>query len=165
MKKFQIACSIILLAFSACTKDKNDGNLVPEFTGITITNVNGMALEEDPTDWKFNDQWNELEHALFSERYPNLCTTGFNEYEISIFPNPVDQFFNIRFNFPDTVDLELRVVDKDFNVIIHSSPDSISNQPNMTIDVSGTPKQVLRMYYKVIGQNCELRGHGDIQIE
>ena len=70
---------------------------------------------------------------------------------------------------PNSSMAEFRLVDEKFNKII--SLDSIVtsdtfNFKDILFDVrSFNKKGMLRLYYKIIEDNCEFRGHGDILVE
>lgn len=167
MRNTLIYSTICLLSVSSCTKDKVDDNLFPEFTGITSRSLDGTTISFDQSDWNFRDQWSELEHSLFLERYANVCPPERGNFTIQLYPNPVQYVFALQMWISDTVDIEFRIVDKNFNVVMTESIDTVANQFKRTYDLSHIrrPKEVFRMYYKIYGRNCELRGHGDILIQ
>jgi hypothetical protein len=66
----------------------------------------------------------------------------------------------------DTTDCKfmLRIVDRDYNII--TSTDSILPYRNHFFDLKDLNiiNDTVRVYYKIINDNCELKGHGDLVI-
>ncbi len=65
---------------------------------------------------------------------------------------------------PEDSRLALRIVDQDFNVLI--SLDSIYvSTLSFNLTSLNVSNEIVRVYYKIFGEECELRGHGDIKVE
>ena len=134
------------------------------FTGITETNENGMKISDDITDWKFDDEWILMEEELFTENSSNVCDFNSEDYTIIAFPNPCDNddIVSLHCDVPENKRVEFRIVDENFNVLL--SKDSVSTSIWIDIESLNINIEIIRIYYKVIGDNCELKGHGDIQV-
>ncbi|PWJ43701.1 hypothetical protein [Sediminitomix flava] len=134
-----------------------------KFEGFTYRDPVGNILSIDPTDWNFTDNWNSQEHALFEES-KQTCILNNDMLRILAFPNPIVSDFNLQIDKNNESLFSYRVVDQNFN--LYFSGDSITDQSirfklKENIDVKGN---ILRVYYKVIEENCEYIGHGDIEI-
>ena len=155
MKKTIAFVILFTSLFISCEKEKESENKI-SFTGIT------------KTDWKFNDKWIDEEINLFASQYNRNCQKTF-DYKIIVFSNPNKGKFLINTKMPNTAMTEFRLVDKKFNKII--SLDSIVtsdtfNSKDIAFNVNSFNKKgMLRLYYKIIENNCEFQGHGDILVE
>jgi len=165
MKKIIAFAVIITTLFISCVKESTD-NIA--FTGITKTDEQGFIISKDTTDWRFTDIWKDKEINLFTSQNSSNCQKTF-DYKIIVFPNPNKGYFFINTKMPNSSMAEFRLVDEKFNKII--SLDSIVtsdtfNFKDILFDVrSFNKKGMLRLYYKIIEDNCEFRGHGDILVE
>lgn len=172
MKCLLIAISLFCLLFAACDDD-NDNSPGDKkeivFNGITETDPNGNTLSEDSTDWQLGDQWDASEKALFPGSNDAICDLDSFDYDVIAYPNPTfDSIstFRISVSKPEESLFSARIVDDANNTL--SSLDSLLSQRNtLSFDASGlgVSGDTVRMYYKVIGQNCELKGHGDIYVK
>ncbi|MHC1774907.1 MAG: hypothetical protein AB9834_05775 [Lentimicrobium sp.] len=165
IKKPAFLLSILLFLLVSCEKDKKNGNSDEiAFEGISITDDYGNLIFQDTTDWKFTENWSETESSLFSEKRDKTCTPENYDCSIVIYPNPCNSVFRFDIAIPDSSRFAFRIVDKDFKVLV--SHDSIPRGAiGVTLTDFNLSNEVVRMYYKVLADNCELRGHGDIQIE
>lgn len=147
----------------SCEKEKEESNTNEIiFEGISITDVYGGLSSQDTTDWNLNDIWMDKENSLFTEKKDNKCSS--DEYSIISYPNPCDGIFLLRLTKPDDSRFAFRVVDKDFNVLV--TQDSImSNSIAISLEGFNVSNEIVRIYYKYFGMDCELKGHGDIKIE
>jgi hypothetical protein len=164
MKKFMIFLSIFsILAFS-CKKENGDKNQSFVFSGITSTNNTGEIISLDTNDWKTIETWTNNENSLFTEKKELWCISTTINYSIIAYPNPCNGIFNLHISMPDEARLAFRIVDKDFKVLV--SRDSIFST-SMAINLSdlNISNDIVRIYYKFFGPDCELKGHGDIKIE
>ena len=154
---------ILLASMSACKKENNEINTDKiYFSGITRADEEGNLMSApDTSDWRFDEKWTTLEENLFDTKYSGSdkkCAA-----RISIYPNPVHKIFCLNLENMDEGRLEIRLVDKDFNIIFRY--DSIYG----TINIS--PSEInsydtLRLYFKLIdSQNFEFKGHGDLLIQ
>lgn len=164
MCKLRIFILITILIIS-CESNKNDEKKeIIIFNGFTSTDDFGNILTSDPTDWKLTDVWNLKESSLFAEKRNSTCTSNILDYSIIAFPNPCADIINLDLNFPTGFAITLRIVDRYYNSLL--SLDNITSK-NLSILVSdfNITNDTIRIYYKFLGVNCELNGHGDIKIE
>ena len=153
-----ITLAILMLETVSCT-DKIENTT---FTGITNRNEQGeITGSVDESDWNFDDTWNEVEHALFTESFELNCEID-NNHGIMAYPNPCNDIIYLNFYFDDNRRVAYRIVDNNYNIIY--STDNASSPMAISFDLLKIKKQVVRVYYKVLGEDCELRGHGDIKI-
>ena len=83
---------------------------------------------------------------------------------IVAYPNPCKSIIRLDIAKPDSSRFAFRIVDKDFNVLV--SHDSITaGAIAITLQEFNISNEIVRIYYKILKENCELRGHGDIKIE
>lgn len=151
----------------SCEDDKNNTNPKSDaivFEGITVTDSLGKVTKNDPTDWKLTDIWTDKEDSLFSEKKVNSCNTGDFSYSISPYPNPCGDRFNLHISKPAETRLAFRIVDRNYKVLL--SLDSVFVN-GLAIDVKdfNITNDTVRIYYKFLGLDCELKGHGDILIK
>lgn len=147
---------------SGCDKDPiNPTEPKIYFKGITITDIQGIIISEDTSDWTTNDTWSIKEGNLFSTTYYLGCLPQHNNKIIG-YPNPGDGVFALHIQKDSSTRIEFRLVDENFNTLI--THDSIY-QNNIALDARTFGIQdTVRLYYKFIENNCEFRGHGDILI-
>ncbi|MFO7828938.1 MAG: hypothetical protein R6V23_09980 [Bacteroidales bacterium] len=158
MKKTFIIVLILIAFTNSCEKDA-ENNL---FIGITETNEFGEIISNDETDWSLNESWNETENSLFSESFDNLCNTDDEYYLLTAYPNPCDAITTLKFTVPDDKRVAFRIVDNDYNILV--SKDSANSDIAINFDYLKVQNDILRVYYKIYGENCELKGHGDIKV-
>lgn len=165
-------CGVVL--FIACNDDDTEPTPMPmpspiDFNGISPTDANGQAIgNEDPTDWTVNDVWDDRTVALFEDSNRSLCTNS-SAYEVyPAYANPAQSQVFLNYQFPDSVDVALRMVDRDYNLLQSTDINDVF-MPGNNLSVIRlddlTIKDTVRLYYKIINDDCELRGHGDIVIE
>ncbi|HAN18194.1 MAG: hypothetical protein A2X13_07575 [Bacteroidetes bacterium GWC2_33_15] len=159
MKRSLISILIILAVIVSCEED-NENSI---FKGITETNDNGESIgSPDENDWNFSETWNETENSLFSEGYETVCDID-NSYHIIAYPNPCENIFSISFYVAENKRVAYRIVKSDYEVIF--STDSASSTVAFNLNNLNVDNEIVRVYYKVFGENCELKGHGDIKVE
>ncbi len=162
-----IFCLITVSAISCEPKDGDD--IV--FEGIMYTDEYGnMMRAPDPSDWTLTDKWVEKEENLFAEKKENVCSYEDDEFKIYAFPNPCQRETRVLLKMPDQFTCSYRIVDQDFNVLISVDNETIEPPAEVKIidiDLSGfdLPTDMVRVYYKFFGADCELKGHGDIQVD
>ncbi len=150
---------LLALLFSCNTKELND--II--FEGITKTDVKGQVISYDHTDWNFNDEWKDKEKNLFDIKHDTQCESGDIQYEIIAYPNPSAYSFFLFHKIDENRSLSYKIVDKDFNVVL-SKENAASNEQFLLDENKFKSGDILRIYYKVLGENCEMKGHGDIKI-
>ena len=155
---------VFTVLFLSCVKDNNENTSDKiVFEGITSTDYNGAIISVDVTDWCFQDDWSVLETSLFTDEKELTCNLDDFNYQIISYPNPCNGTFYLNLLKPEDSMLAIRVVDKNFNVLV--SLDSIYVS-SLAFDLTSLnfSNEIVRVYYKVFGEDCELRGHGDIKI-
>lgn len=157
MKKSLTVFVLSLILCISC----DDTFLGLTFTGITETNIYGEILSSDPSDWNLTDDWNRRENNLFEEGFEDICEDNVH-FMLAAYPNPCSSMVNLAFPSSDSTRTAIRIVRSNFEVLF--SLDSVPG--NIVIDCSNFDLQgeIVRVYYKVLGENCEYRGHGDIQV-
>ena len=165
MIKNILISAVFIVSLIACSKDKEDAKKDSKiiFKGITMMDEMGNSLSNpDTTDWRFDDKWTTEEEDLFAVKNANSnqkCLTT-----IILYPNPFQDVFRINLNnFPNSSRMSVRLVNKDFKVLLKNDSiyGSIYFWPS---DVSSY--DTLRLYYKLTDPlNFEHRGHGDILIK
>jgi len=133
------------------------------FSKITSTNEFGDLLGlHDETDWQITDDFKRKENALFDISYDKWCSYDIDEYNIIAFPNPAANNVHIHFEIPEDKSISFRLVDRSYETFISvDDPDSDFQIDLANLGLSG---QFVRLYYKIYGDDCELKGHGDIQV-
>ncbi len=121
-----------------------------------------MKLSDDPTDWTFTDKWSTKEAGLFQSSYQTTCSPDAS-YEILVYPNPNNGVFTLSVKKPLNAKLEIRLVDKNFKTLI-ANDEIVSSTIQLNASTFGI-KGVVRLYYKLVDNNCEFRGHGDVKIQ
>lgn len=126
------------------------------FDGITKRDINGVIIDSssiDTTDWRFDDQWNQLEKSFFTNLNDSTCNASNENTPITLYPNPTKGLVSISSTLDSVV-----LVDKSFSNLF-------KGHNVKTIDLSEFSGDTLRMYYITKKGNCILNGHGDIIIE
>ncbi len=159
MKKIVIIGLLILTFANSCKKDIKNSL----FNGITETNEFGDIISIDETDWNLNENWNKTENSLFSETFDNICNTDNEEYVLIAYPNPCSDFGTLHFSVPENKRVAFRIVDSDYKVLI--SDDSARSEIAINFQDMNVNNKMVRVYYKIYGDSCELKGHGDIRVD
>ncbi|MFZ5939548.1 MAG: hypothetical protein ACOYXB_03150 [Bacteroidota bacterium] len=131
------------------------------FTGITETNIDGEILSSDPSDWNLTDDWNRRENNLFEEGFEDICENS-PHFIVSAYPNPCTEVLHVNLPSSDSTRTAIRIVKSNFEVLI--SLDSVPGCLLINFRDFDLQGEIVRIYYKILGENCEYRGHGDIQI-
>jgi len=161
MRILVIVFLIGMILFLSCKKE-NDNNTI--FTGITVTDNVGRISSRDTTDWKLFENWSEKENSLFDDNLNSACSTGDFDYSIIAYPNPCSGIINLHISKPETMRLAFRVVDKNYNVLI--TQDSLySSTIAFNFSYIHISNETVRIYYKLYGESCAFRGHGDLKIK
>jgi len=165
MIKVNLVSLFLLVILFSCTKENSDSsaNAIIYFSGITKRDIQGTLMTSpDTTDWRFDDKWTSKEENLFSLK--NQVSNQECTASIIVYPNPFQELLIIQLSqIPSSSRLEIRLVNKDFKIIVAS--DSIVGSVMLKPpDIS--EYDTLRLYYKLIdSSNYEYRGHGDILIQ
>ena len=143
---------------------EENNNPIPEitFNGITKTNGVGQVLTQDASDWQFSDDWDDKEISLFAEHNNHLCNT--HNYSITAFPNPCIHRFQVYLSKQANQRFAYCLVDRYYNVLLYSDS-TYSSSFYINVDEFNILNDTIRLYYKLIESDCELRGHGDILLE
>jgi len=165
MNRLIVLFIVTPLIIISCDKEKDDNNIDEiVFSGITMRDNVGNTLSQDTNDWQLHDNWTDKENSLFFEKMNGICSTEDYDYYIISYPNPCSGMFFLHLSKPNYSRLAFRIVDKDFNILL--SRDSITSTCiAINIGEFNVSNEIVRIYYKFFGQNCELKGHGDIKIE
>lgn len=159
MKKLTITFILFSLLVLSCKKAENS---VKVFSGITERTVNGELLSNDSDDWNLSEIWIEQEENLFTEQYTNSCVSSTSSFSIAAYPNPCDGRIYFHINKPETARFVFIVVDNQYNEIV--SQEVTTSSVAINFDMLNIENKTLRVYYKFLGENCELKGHGDIKV-
>lgn len=157
--KFLFGLILLISAISCNNKPKPEPMVFTGFTKMDkLGTIEGTA---DTTDWRCDDQWTKKEKSLFTDSFAENCKAV--HYKAMFYPNPCRTKSTFYVMKDSGVRVELRIVDKNMNVIMHS--DSII-KPVVPIDLSSfTADDTIRIYYKFITPDkCEYKGHGDILV-
>jgi hypothetical protein len=158
MKNFYLLIFALLVLTTSCSK--KDENSV--FTGITNRNELGELIgSADETDWNFTDNWNDIESSLFTNSFDTDCEID-NTWGIMAYPNPCNNLVYINHYVGSDKTVAYRIVNSSYQVLF--STNNASSNMAFLFDSLNIKKQTVRVYYKVLGEDCELRGHGDIKI-
>lgn len=164
---FTISILIISSNLSSCKEDKNLADNKPEiivFKGITLTDNQGWVIENDLSDWQLAESWNETENSLFAEKKTNFCDTANIGFKVVSYPNPCNDIFWLYISKPVETRFAFRLVDRNYNLLL--SQDSVySNGIAINVQRFNIKNDTVRLYYKFLGLDCELKGHGDIKID
>lgn len=175
MKKGILISIIYVVVLLACKEENENASIDTKihFKGITKIDEEGyLTAPPDTTDWRFDDRWTAKEEALFPTHNQPLnldCSA-----QIILYPNPFQDLFRINLQkMPQSSRLSIRLVDKDFNVLMKkdSIVRSITLIPYVivgkdTLGLATAGYDTLRIYYKLIDAlNNEFKGHGDVLIK
>lgn len=160
MKKYLFLLAIILISGS-CKEHETEDPVV--FSGITVRNEFGDILSSDSTDWQLFDQWVSKEKVLFENNINAFCDTSVGSFSVGVYPNPCTDLVIINFTRPEDYRISVRLVDQEFNVLL-SEDTTISTSWMINPGLLNFEGDLIRLYYKISSEGCELRGHGDIQV-
>jgi len=173
--KLRYLCSLLLLvSIIACDDDEMMTPPQPDqiqFGGISQTDATGRLIgTADYTDWGLGDEWEDRISALFPGEQRPLCFITDEYIAFSAAPNPAIIETALSYEVDDSTDLELRIVDRDYNLLKEISVSKVFsrgyNRLLVNLEELNINNDTVRIYYKLItGLDCELRGHGDIAIE
>jgi hypothetical protein len=162
MKKTFIYIGITaMLVIAGCNKSTGPKLI---FEGVTEMDKFGAVVgKADSTDWRTDEVWTEKEKQLFKTTY-NEKGTSATKLKVMFYPNPCRGKSVLFLTKDSTTKLALRIVDKDFNVVMSS--DSITDKA-LQLDLSSLAQyDTVRMYYKLIdAQKNEFKGHGDVVLK
>jgi hypothetical protein len=164
---------IVLLVFSACKKEQA---YKINASAITEVDENGDRTGSvDPTDWRFDDQWNDKELSLFNFG-DSITTWGMQKatnFSAGAAPNPASAVMMLSFSSNQPTLLKWVITDEYLNVLFTKAVrlERYSNvDPNMGfgIDVRNSKFKepgYYRVYYALYSQGGELykKGHGDFK--
>ena len=154
---------VILVGFATCKKNDNESSQI-QFNGITETDDNGNPVGTvDSTDWTVDKNWNDTEHGLFSKRFEN-CNITVNS-TFNAYPNPANDALTLTLsgiNTQEFTETSFRIVDRNYNILGWWDTEQFALKYVINLAQWDLPDDTVRVYYKFYGENCELRGHGDI---
>lgn len=170
MRYLFLCCLCLLFTFSCDDDDNMEPQMsVIQFGGVQLTDVNGNRIGGgDPTDWNLEDDWEDQIYALFNDERNDLCLDASEYMAFDAYPNPAQQQIIVSYTLKDSLDLELRIVDRDYQLLREINVNGVfgpgfNNAAIRLDDLNLT--DTVRFYYKLTGEDCELRGHGDVIIE
>ena len=172
--RYTLFFSLSLIFIFSCDDDNMEPTPPPppsviQFGGVHLTDVNGNPIGGgDPTDWNLEDNWEDQVYTLFNDERNDLCPGATDYKAFSAYPNPAQREIFVLYNLKDSADLQLRVVDRDYQLLREININRVfgpgfNNAAIRLDDLNLT--DTVRFYYKLVGKNCELRGHGDVIIE
>lgn len=161
---------ILCLCFVACDDDDvMEIDTAIHITGVTLTDIAGVVLSDDPTDWQLTDEWTAAEQALFPTPTLESCTPKNMETAFPIYPNANNGVFYFGLANLQNSTAYIRIVDENLTLISVADSLVLENEfSDFAFDLSGMNIQnTVRMYYQIIpaDESCTYRGHGDIVIE
>ncbi len=171
--RFYLLYVLLLLLALSCKKEKLVEETIPIFEGITILeSEDGEPYSIDPTDWRIDDKFTELEQSLFDTlKFDNSIfiksalsnTIGIPEIKRNprFYLNPANSI--AYFSVYDGTIKNIVIVDQTFEKKIELRGQS----SHFRFDLSSFNNGIYRMYYvlqdskyKIIGL-----GHGDILVD
>lgn len=154
MKKSILFLVAFIALFSSCKKEQTT------FSGVTYRDENGNQIggTPDSEDWHLNDNWNSQEQSLFSGSSNSLCSSS-SSIQVMAYPNPNNGIFSVNANIDSTQTISFRIVNQNYEILNSRNVSS----SNVMFNVNAS-NQIVRVYYKIIGNGCEYRGHGEVQI-
>ncbi|WP_088656326.1 hypothetical protein [Geofilum rhodophaeum] len=162
----------LMLAMS-CNKEKLSEETIPTFEGITrLESEDGEPYSIDPTDWRIDNKFTELERSLFDTlKFDNPMflkstlsnTNGIPEVKRSpcFYPNPANSL--AYFSVYDGTIKNIVIVDQTFEKKIELREQA----SHFRFDLSSFKNGIYRMYYVLQDSNYKIigLGHGDIQVD
>lgn len=178
-KHFFVLLALFCLLGACEKKNESFQEKTIQFGDISKTSENGAPLSsKDPDDWNLYDEWDNQIFALFDDERRNLCLDIEGHNGNSAVPNPAKNKVSLSWAFKDTLDVKLRIVDRNYNLL--KSIDVANEELNrhylgdkwqtsfneLTLyDLDALNLiDTVRAYYKLVGNECEFRGHGDIAL-
>jgi len=169
MRIFALTLFLLFLV-AGCKKDKPYRIDASKITGMNEDGDSTGAV--DPTDWRFDDRWNEKELSLFT--FGDTVTTWGMMKSIGLSaiatPNPASAVIVFNFAADQPTLLKWVITDEDLNVLFTKAVRLESLSPNMGfgLDVRNPKfKQpgFYRIYYAFYSYGGVLykKGHGDFQ--
>ena len=167
---------IIIVFFVLTTGCKKDKPYKIDASKITEVDENGDGTGAvDPTDWRFDDEWNEKELALFN--FGDTVTTWgmAKAYTCSaqIAPNPASDNVMLSFRTSQPTLLKWVITDEYLNVLftkVYRLENAYGIDPNVGFGLSVrnskfTHPGFYRVYYALYAQGGQLykKGHGDFR--
>lgn len=164
---------LLFLIFFSCKK----GEVYKiDASKITVVDENGdPAGENDPTDWRFDDEWNAKELALFNFE-DSITTWGMQNattLSASAAPNPASSVIMFSFMVNKPTLLKWVITDEHLNVLFQKvarleNSSNINPNQSFGLDVKNSKFKApgfYRIYYAFYSQDKGLykKGHGDFQ--
>jgi len=161
------------LLFLECKKEKA---FKIDASKITAVDENGDPNgETDPTDWKFVDEWNAKELALFNFG-DTVSTLGMQQataFSALVAPNPTASDFSLTFRTNQPTLLKWIITDEYLNVLfarVYRMEKNINIDPNVGFGLNAQNSRFkgpgyYRVYYAFYSQGGILykKGHGDFK--
>jgi len=167
--------TIILILAIGCNKKTTDsGNdclSKLDFTKITFTNDIGQTLSADPTDWRNDSTWCDIEYGLFSTQNLNLTGSDTSKLFTILYPDPLRDFGMFVLIRSKPCPFQCVIVNHSFQVLDTFSIPNISGTCLKNLTFTDSLKYKHGEYYRIYyAAHCTNRlfffkGHGDFKIE
>lgn len=168
--------TLALLLFVLICGCKKEKTYKVDASKITEVDENGDRTGAvDPTDWRFDDQWNAKELALFNfgDTIPTRGMMKATNFSAIAAPNPASAVMMLNFSANEPTLLKWVITDESLDILFTKVVrlERYSNvDPNMGfgIDVRNNKFKrpgFYRVYYAFYSQGGELykKGHGDFK--
>ena len=137
--------------------------------GITFMDADGNRTGPlDESDWGFQGNWTDQAFDLFGGEEGNFCKDADEQAAYVAAPNPATAQSVFGYQLKDSSDLEIKVVDKNYQVLYETEVRNTfgPGYNELRIDWNEIDlKDTVRVFYKVIQKDCEMRGHGDVLLQ
>jgi hypothetical protein len=171
--KYLLLVILTIITISGCKKETD---FKIDASGITYVDENGDPTGvADPTDWRFDDEWNDKEVALFNfgDTVSTLGMQPASSLSALVQPNPADSVFYLTFMANRNTLLKWVITDEYLNVVsrkVVRLENSYNLNPNIgfAMDVRSSKYKksgYYRVYYAFYYQGGILykKGHGDFK--
>jgi hypothetical protein len=163
----------ISICFASCKKDKP---FHIDASKISFVDENGdPAGDTDPSDWRFDDDWNGQENALFNFA-DSVSVVGMQKAfhcSAGAAPNPASGVIMFSFSADKPTLLKMVITDEFLNIVFKKAvrlTNTGNANPNIGIGMdvrNGSFKQsgYYRVYYALYAYDGFIykKGHGDFQ--
>jgi hypothetical protein len=172
---FGILLMILIIFLIGCKKKTTDsGNdclSKLDFTKITFTNDIGQTLSPDPTDWRNDSTWCDIEYGLFSTHNINLTGSDTSKLFTILFPNPLRDLGMFVLIRPKLCPFQCVIVNRSFQVLDTFSIPNLSGTCIKNLSFTDSLKYKHGEYYRIYyAAHCTkqlffFKGHGDFKLE
>ena len=164
--------TVISVMLISCDCDESEDDL--HFSGIVYMSENGMVLgtsDGELKDWTLEHDWHPKVEMLFTNLDIAIarnipCENAWIGYG---YPNPASEMFSLNVQVGEQGTFEYIVVNEELDVFYRDEKELVPGSHLFTVNLLELHEQALiekdeyiRMYYRVIMNETEYRGHGDI---